>query len=255
LCILDANAIPDIRNYPPKFSNLPKLIKNEIDLPGSCDVKSLPPWGLSSVSWSHDGKKIAIVCEQYEGNTVIDSSVCIVLPDGGNGTCWDKTSKSYNHVKRISWSPMSDVLAISANGLFIVDPKGNNATLLKNNGWSPTWSPDGKQIAYFRQGEKQGDYQIVIMNSDGSNEQVLYTPPVSNDYNDTYYRIIPSCEQISGLCRLAWSPDGRYIAFSSDWTENFWVIFRIDIKTGAIIFLTVHQGGKFSEPDWSPLVP
>jgi Tol biopolymer transport system component len=48
---------------------------------------------------------------------------------------------------------------------------GNDQTRLTDNvadDISPTWSPDGKQIA-FTSG-RDGNYEIYLMNADGSNQ-------------------------------------------------------------------------------------
>jgi Tol biopolymer transport system component len=247
LCIFDMKGVPNLLNYPPRFSDLPPLIKKKITLPSSCDISKLPPWGISSTSWSRDSKKIAFVCDVYLDNKSIDSTVCVIELNGNSNECWDKKNKPYKNVKRIDWSPKTNDFIISANGIYKVDSMGNHATLIATNGWSPSWSPDGQQIAYFRQGKNKGDFEISVLTVANSKINTIYK---SFDTEDPYYKLLPACDSISGLCKLAWSPDGRFLAFSAEWTENFWVIFRIDMVTQKIIFLTVPQGGKYSEPDW-----
>lgn len=61
--------------------------------------------------------------------------------------------------------------------------------------WFPSWSPDGKKIAYAS--NKDGDYDIFVMDQDGSNIQKL----TENNAFDNYPR---------------WSPDGNLISFESD---------------------------------------
>lgn len=65
---------------------------------------------------------------------------------------------------------------------------------LAEDGW-PTWSPDGAQIAF--QSERNGNYDIYVMNADGSDQRPLTTHQAKDRWPD-------------------WSPDGTRIAFTSN---------------------------------------
>ena len=69
--------------------------------------------------------------------------------------------------------------------------------------WSPTWSPDGRHIAFVS--NRDGNPEIYVMGSDGSNPRRL-THHTANDWS------------------LVWSPDGRHIAFHSNRDGN-WEIY------------------------------
>ena len=103
------------------------------------------------------------------------------------------------------------------------------------------WSSDGRQIAFGRdlnwKGAGQAGQQIdvFIMNADGSRERNLTQHQPALDTN-------PS-----------WSPDGRYIAFSSS-RSGTWEIHVIDVSTGNVEQLTnsAKRDGYAGSPDWSP---
>jgi Tol biopolymer transport system component len=83
-------------------------------------------------------------------------------------------------------------------------PKSPKIHAQTNNGvfdGTHKWSPDGTKIAFTRvigDADRDGNFDIYVMNADGSNPRRLTTDPASHD-ND------PS-----------WSPDGTKIAFLCD---------------------------------------
>ena len=106
------------------------------------------------------------------------------------------------------WSPDGRRIAYSSdeNGmpqLFVMNADGSNARQLSDVwGEYPAWSPDGSRIAFASSmggstpfGDP--DYDVWVMDADGSDETNLTAAPDSNDMYPT------------------WSPDGAWIAFES----------------------------------------
>jgi Tol biopolymer transport system component len=117
------------------------------------------------------------------------------------------------------------------DAIYVMQADGSEQTLLTNPDLFadyPTWSPDGRQIAYLF---ALDGAEIYRMDADGSNQVQL----TDNEWWKE---------------NLAWSPDGTRIAFNAGYD-----IYIIDDATSGVINLT--QDGpdgsyKDSLPAWSP---
>ena len=70
---------------------------------------------------------------------------------------------------------------------------------------NPDWSPDGSRIAF--QSNRDGDFDIWVMNADGTGVEQLTDDPAIDD---------PAFDSAP-----AWSPDGSRIAFQSNRDGDF----------------------------------
>jgi dipeptidyl aminopeptidase/acylaminoacyl peptidase len=96
----------------------------------------------------------------------------------------------------------------------------------------PTWSPDGKSIAF-------------ISNISGRNN--LWLVPADGGW--PVQLTISDQRQASP----AWSPDGKWIAYQSDYDgDEQWDIFLVSPKTGKVINLTNTREIAEMNPTWSP---
>jgi Tol biopolymer transport system component len=97
--------------------------------------------------------------------------------------------------------------------------------------FSPTWSPDGRRIAF--RSDRRGNDEVFVMNADGTGQRNLTRNPAS-DYSP------------------AWSPDGRTIAFATDRADPTGNDVWLMDADGSNPRPLVQQGGIDEYPTWSP---
>lgn len=114
--------------------------------------------------------------------------------------------------KRICVEGRGDIWTLPAK-------KGTTRNLTRTNGVAerfPSWSPDGRWIAYFS--DETGEYELYITQSDGRGETKQLTK------NGNCFRYAP-----------VWSPDSKHIVFTD--------------KTGAIYLHTIDGETKLVDAD------
>ncbi|MBI3536190.1 MAG: PD40 domain-containing protein, partial [Chloroflexi bacterium] len=154
------------------------------------------------VQWSPDSKRIVF----FRGNLKIGGKIYTADADGGNIS---EITTGFNP----SWSPDSLRLAFSGClpntsvcGILVYDLKTQTlATITRDNGSNPQWSPRGDKIIY--QGDDgKGHINVFIVNSDGTNAKQL-TNGKSNDGQPVFSR------------------DGNAIYWRSDQNGTAWAIY------------------------------
>ncbi len=96
----------------------------------------------------------------------------------------------------------------------------------------PTWSPDGKSIAF-------------ISNMSGRNN--IWVVPAEGGF--------PTQLTVSDQRQTSptWSPDGKWIAYQSDYDgDEQWDIFLVSPKTGKVVNVTQTREIAETNPTWSP---
>jgi len=96
---------------------------------------------------------------------------------------------------------------------------------------SPSWSPDGKRLAFVS--DRAGTPQIYLMNADGSGVRRL---TFQGNYNQT----------------PQWSPRGDLLAFTARDERKVFDVFVVSPDTGKIERVTQDQGRTNEEPTWAP---
>lgn len=104
----------------------------------------------------------------------------------------------------------------------------------KGGDWSPTWSPVGSHIAYWRQDG------LYLISSDGSNKRRLVSLPW-NSHGEA---------SLHDSTNVLWSPDGSRLLFSAclDYPDRD--IYVVDVNTGVLENLTSAHRTQEVAPMW-----
>src|SRR5712691_4954568 len=146
----------------------------------------LDPFGVDGPAWSPDGSEIAF--NEFDH----------ISTGRADGSHYTRLYYEGNHPNWFTWSGKGDQLAYVGNGtgIFVVGADGSGRRKLAN-GDQPSWSPDGRRIAFVRGGF------LRVINSDGSGEHKLA--------RIGYY-------DLDGP--VPWSSDSQKVAYTTSFWKN-----------------------------------
>ena len=185
--------------------------------------------GNNSPRWSPDGTQV-----MWYGWPPIKgegSGARIYLNDPEGANLRDLGRGLWPH-----WSPDGKMIGFTLDGIpntaMIMNADGSERREVPNRFIQTrflAWSPDGEKVALNRV-HMNNDFQVVVMNVDGSNAIVLTGALM------TYISLSPD-----------WSPDGRKIVFAAESD-----IFVADVDGTNLVNLTAHHPpGRHQSPSWS----
>jgi Tol biopolymer transport system component len=190
----------------------------------------------AAIDWSPDGSKVLFISDAIGNREIYVSDPSF--------TDVTNLSNAFYTDDWPAWSPDGSKIAFSSNRtgnfeIYTMNADGTGVTNLTNHpapdgdgsrrAGGPSWSPDGRKIAF--DSARTGQDEIFSMDANGGGVQQL-TEGGTN-------------------LEPAWSPDGRLIAFASDRTGNRDLFLMASDGTNEVPLMT---SPAFDErPDWQVL--
>ncbi|MFO0938928.1 MAG: hypothetical protein U0798_20690 [Gemmataceae bacterium] len=147
--------------------------------------------------------------------------------------------KGSKYVRGAAISPSGSRAAVEFRGEIVTVPaeKGDPRNLTNSPGAhdrDPSWSPDGKTIAYFT--DASGEYQLVLAPQDGKGKPKIVKLPGSGFYSDP-----------------VWSRDSKKLAFR----DNSMSLYYLEVASSKITKITEAffgrgAGVRVKYSSWSP---
>jgi tricorn protease len=212
------------------------------DIPSKQVTQAVPSTGfdLKSVQAGPGG----LVYEQFGSIHLFDVATNAehIVPIQIHGELPDlvphRISLPAEEIQNAALSPTGVRAAFEAHGEIFTVPaeKGDTRNLTNTSGVAerdPSWSPDGKTIAYFS--DASGEYQLYL------HDQTGFKPPTVIDLGpDPSFFLSP-----------VWSPDSKLIAY----TDKHLRLWYVDVPSGKPILVDSCTYGSFHSSFsavWSP---
>jgi Tol biopolymer transport system component len=154
-------------------------------------------WEDDTPSWSPDTNRLTFA---FGSNSVASQPWRIVVMNA-DGT--GRHDLAGFNGKYPSWGPGGLIAfrrVYNQEGLYVVSGDGGAPRLLANVGkdTAAAWSPDGGRVAFMADKNSTGDWEVYVVNADGSGLKNLTNSPTTMDVTPT------------------WLSDGKHLAFRSN---------------------------------------
>jgi tricorn protease len=222
--------------YDTKSKQVSQVMQND-----GLDIKSFQAGPATEVSGA---SRTALVVEQFGRILLVDPATGMNMPVliSIHGELANLAPHRVNlgpeEIQSANLSPSGARAVFEAHGEIFTVPaeKGDTRNLTQTSGVAerdPSWSPDGKTIAYFS--DASGEYQLYLHDQTG-----FKTPTVIDLGPEPSFFYSPT-----------WSPDSKHIVY----TDKHLRLWYVDLPTGKPVLVDTGTYGSFG-PDfgavWSP---
>jgi Tol biopolymer transport system component len=229
-----------------------------------------------SPAWSPDGQLIAFVSER-DGNREI-----YVM--NANGSALRRLTRNSARDDSPAWSPDGQQIAFVSERdgvpqIYVMRADGEDVRRLTQTETvetQPAWSPDGRLIAFVS--DRDGNPEIYLMNADGTDPRRLTDDPALDStprWSPNSKRLLFVSERENASLQIfsmnsegkdvrlitavyaadarnfapVWSPDGEWIAFTTD-RDGYQEIYAVRADGSGLRNLTRNRADDYS-PSWA----
>ncbi|HEY2854394.1 MAG TPA: LpqB family beta-propeller domain-containing protein [Gemmatimonadaceae bacterium] len=186
--------------------------------------------GLQQIALSPDGKKLAFIAR---------GEVFVARADSGGDAL--HVTRTPAAEAELAWAPDSRRVAYASNRdgawhLYVHDLTSGQETQLTTGDKSdvnPRWSPDGSRIAFLRDARELRVLDVATHNEQKLATSVFGRPPFLSERP------------------IAWSPDGRYVAYLGAGTKLMVNAYVVPVGGGASTQVTWLSNTRANTLSWS----
>ncbi|MCX6373563.1 MAG: LpqB family beta-propeller domain-containing protein [Actinobacteria bacterium] len=234
--------------WSPDARKIAYMVGNATTSESSCSIRVMKADGSGShrlvrgavageaPAWSPDGTKVAF--SRFMSG---DDSFDLVIV-GANGKGLRKVTSGHDDLWA-AWAPDGTIYFLRVDDedpqVYSVEPGGSRPTRVTRLAYVAGFalSPDGKRLALY----DFANDRLVLLPANGDGKPVMLVTEVSNMIDMTQ-----SCH-----VRLAWSPDGKAIAFAASvWNPTGSALYIVNADGSGLS--TVPNTGEVREPAWRP---
>lgn len=222
-------------------------------------------------SWTPDGRHI-VFSSQRNGR----ADLFVMNADGSERRQLTDTTAEEN-APAVSFDGRSIAFETDRDGnieIYVSDIEGRAPRRLTHDPGAdraPAWSPDGRRIVFISDRASRPNFDIYVMNADGSNLQRLtksganWAPEFSPTTPHLAMQVdndIRVLDLSSGTIRLltfapqdglnpTWSPDGKQLAFVTTRNRRLEIFTMNDVGGDQQLLVSMPRGAVI-DPRWSP---
>jgi Tol biopolymer transport system component len=208
---------------------------------GSGDHRFSSLGSISSVSFSSDGMKVAVVTYTTRGDRIMlinlaDHTRSVVLPASKTPT---------ESVSSVALAPRGNRVVFSDGSyprhLYTIRVDGSKLMKIANGYGDADWGSNGRIVASHGIFHFDGDRYIATMDPDGGNKTVIATFPPVKDSWKSVYELVPS-----------WAPDASAVVFTAQRLRIQPDIWWVGAEGSNLHRLTKTRSASESGPIFSP---